>query len=190
MTERLHFHFSLSCIGEGNGNSLQCSCLENPRDNGAWWAAVCGAAQSQTRLKQLSSSSSMFIELRMPSNHLILSPTSPTLNLYQPGVCSTESALHIRWPKYWSFNFGLQLIWDNFLIRCAVRSMFIFLSLYIQWCFNLTCWNITLSPLNCLCKKICDNFCMGLFLDFLIFSIDLSVSLFSNSGPILITEDL
>ena len=57
-TERLHFHFSLSCIREGNGNPLQCSCLENPRDRGAWWAAVCGVAQSRTQLKQISSSSS------------------------------------------------------------------------------------------------------------------------------------
>ena len=57
-TERLHFHFSLSCIGEGNGNPLQCSCLENPRDGGAWWAAVSGVTQSRTRLKRLSSSSS------------------------------------------------------------------------------------------------------------------------------------
>ena len=50
-TERLPFHFSLSCLGEGNGNPLQCSCLENPRDGGAWWAAVYGVAQSRTRLK-------------------------------------------------------------------------------------------------------------------------------------------
>ena len=57
-TERLHFHFSLSHIGEGNGNPLQCSCLENPRDREAWWAAVSGVAQSRTRLKRLSSSSS------------------------------------------------------------------------------------------------------------------------------------
>ena len=56
-TEWLHFHFSLSCIGEENGNPLQCSCLENPRDGGAWWAAVYGLSQSQTQLKQLSSSS-------------------------------------------------------------------------------------------------------------------------------------
>ena len=55
-TERLYFHFSLSCIGEGNGNPLQCSCLENPRDRRAWWAAVSGATQSRTRLKRLSSS--------------------------------------------------------------------------------------------------------------------------------------
>ena len=47
-TEQLHFHFSLSCIGEGNGNPLQCSCLENPRDGGAWWAAIYGVTQSQT----------------------------------------------------------------------------------------------------------------------------------------------
>ena len=56
MTERLHFHFSLSCIGEENGNPLQCYCLENPRDGEAWWAAVYGITQSHTRLKQLSSS--------------------------------------------------------------------------------------------------------------------------------------
>ena len=54
MTERLHFDFSLSRIGEGNGNPLQYSCLENPRDGGDWWAAVYEVAQSQTRLKQLS----------------------------------------------------------------------------------------------------------------------------------------
>ena len=51
MTEQLHFHFSLSCIGERNGNPLQCPCLENPRDGGTWWAAGYGVAQSQTRLK-------------------------------------------------------------------------------------------------------------------------------------------
>ena len=57
-TERLHFHFSLSCTGEGNGNPLQCSCLENPRDGGAWWAAVYGVEQSRTQLKRLRNSSS------------------------------------------------------------------------------------------------------------------------------------
>ena len=55
-TEHLHFHFSLSCLGEGNGNPLQCSCLENPRNGGACWAAIYGVAQSRTRLKRLSSS--------------------------------------------------------------------------------------------------------------------------------------
>ena len=62
-TERLPFHFSLSCIGEGNGNPLQCSCLENPRDGGAWWAAVSEVAQSQTRLKRLSSSSDVLVSV-------------------------------------------------------------------------------------------------------------------------------
>ena len=57
ITEQLPFHFLLSCIGEGNGNPLQCSCLENPRDGRAWWAAVYGVTQSRTRLKRLSSSS-------------------------------------------------------------------------------------------------------------------------------------
>ena len=55
----IHFHFSLLHIGEGNGNSLQCSCLENPRDGGAWWAAVYGVAQSRTRLKWLSRADSL-----------------------------------------------------------------------------------------------------------------------------------
>ena len=65
-TERLHFHFLLSCTGEGNGNPLQCSCLENPRDTGAWCAAVYGVAQSRIWLKQLSSSSSsLFASLEM-----------------------------------------------------------------------------------------------------------------------------
>ena len=62
-TEQLHFDFSLSCIGEGNGTPLQYSCLENPRDGGAWWAAIYGVTQSQTPLKQLSSSNA-FLPLR------------------------------------------------------------------------------------------------------------------------------
>ena len=65
MTERLHFHFSLSCIEEGHGNPLQCSCLENPRDRGTWWAAVYGITQRRTRLKQLSSSSSSMESRKM-----------------------------------------------------------------------------------------------------------------------------
>ena len=66
MTEQLHFHFPLSCIGERNGNPLQCSCLENPRDGGAWWAVVYGVAQSRTWLKRLSSSSSTVLSLGNP----------------------------------------------------------------------------------------------------------------------------
>ena len=66
MTERLLFHFSLSCTGEGNGNQLQRSCLENPRDGGAWWAAVYGIAQSRTQLKRLSSSTVQFLGWEAP----------------------------------------------------------------------------------------------------------------------------
>ena len=78
MTEQLHFHFSLSCLGEENGNPLQCSCLENLRDRGAWWAAVYGVAQSRKRLKWLSSSSR---------------PPCPSLS---PKVCSNLCPLS-RW---------------------------------------------------------------------------------------------
>ena len=70
MTEQLHLHFSLSCIGEGNGNPLQCSCLEYPRNGGAWWAAVYGVAQSWTRLKRLSSSSKHMEEFSFHQNIL------------------------------------------------------------------------------------------------------------------------
>ena len=78
VTQRLHFHFSLSCIGEGNGNPVQCCCLENPRDGGAWWAAIYGVAQSRTQLKQLSSSS----RSNIPSENLLTSFPSPTTILY------------------------------------------------------------------------------------------------------------
>ena len=73
-TERLHFHFSLSCIGGGNGNPFQYPCLENPRDRGAWWAAVYGVRQSQTRLKRLSSSSSS-CWISWASDHQIVTTT-------------------------------------------------------------------------------------------------------------------
>ena len=69
-TERLHFHFSFSRIGERNDNPLQCSCLQNPGDGGAWWAAISGVTQSQTRLKQLSSSSSRSSSSSSSSNSL------------------------------------------------------------------------------------------------------------------------
>ena len=85
------FHFSLSCIGEGNGNPLQCSCLENPRDRGAWWAAVCGVAQSRTRLKQLSSSSSSSIcmpilvsQFILPCPTIATHPFSTPVSLFLP----------------------------------------------------------------------------------------------------------
>ena len=88
-TEQLHFRFSLSRIGEGNGNPLQCSCLENPRDGGAWWAAVYGVAQSRTRLKRLSSSSSsrskLFLQMSL----------SVTCSLHVLPKCHP-----VLWPYY------------------------------------------------------------------------------------------
>ena len=81
-TERLHFYFSLSGIGEGNGNPLLCSCLENPRDGGAWWAALYGVAQSRTRLKRLSRSSNIHVSV-------LFSQIIPASLLPQsPKVCS------------------------------------------------------------------------------------------------------
>ena len=80
MTERPHFHFTLSCIGEGNGNPLQCSCLENPRDGGVWWAAVYGVAQGWTRLKRLSSSSSSRQHIKKQS--ITLSTNGPSSQGY------------------------------------------------------------------------------------------------------------
>ena len=82
-TEWLHFRFSLSCIGEGNGNPLQCSCLKNPRDGGAWWAAVYGVAQSRTRLKRLCSSS-------------IINSNMCKLHSLNTACCSSTTRAHLR----------------------------------------------------------------------------------------------
>ena len=90
-TERLRFHFSLWCIGEGNGNPLQCSCLENPRDSGAWWAAVYRVAQSQTRLKWLSSSN--------PLGQIILLPILQ-MKSWRLEVLSTCSKPHYLYELY------------------------------------------------------------------------------------------
>ena len=81
--KRFHFHFSLSCIGEGNGSPLQCSCLENPRDRGAWWAAIYGVAQSQTRLKRLSSSSSRCLGHTTENKTDIISPLTSKGGVWQ-----------------------------------------------------------------------------------------------------------
>ena len=82
-TERLHFHFSLLCTGEGNGNPLQCSCLENPRDRAAWWAAVYGVTQSRTRLKRLSSSSSSYLPLPRPHPTPPQAPLPPLISKWK-----------------------------------------------------------------------------------------------------------
>ena len=115
------FHFSLSCIGKGNGNPLQRSCLKNPRDRGAWWAAIYGVAQSRTRLKRLSSSSSGWFWVgsrRQTLTKLVI------------------THLKISW-KYWTFLTTLsqlmQKLWLGFLgllIRALVSYMVLLLSTY------------------------------------------------------------
>ena len=93
------FHFSLSCIGEGNGNPLQCSCLENPRDGGAWWAAVYGVAQSRTRLKRVSSSSSS-------SSKQVLwalgetATTGPQIGIFRSPFYDPNSCISLLLEKY------------------------------------------------------------------------------------------
>ena len=130
-TEQLHFHFSLSCIGEGNGNPLQCSCLENPRDGGAWWAAIYGVAQSHTRLKRLSSSSSNQVlsgkhpHLRQVLKSLPLEPTGD----HSPGPSQLQTApKEIRWGLYCHRVVVLPLLWTSpaaFPLLCLVlRSWF------------------------------------------------------------------
>ena len=92
MTERLHFHFLLSCIGEGNGNPLQCSCLENPRDGGAWWVAIYGVTQSRTLLKWLSSSSRLVITFFPRSKCLLISwLQSPSALILEPNKIKSDT---------------------------------------------------------------------------------------------------
>ena len=85
-TERLHFHLSFSCIGEGNGNPLQCSCLENSRDGGAWWAAISGVTQSRTRLKRLSSSSNVSFHITLSIDLTLTSPLPMSISLFSMSV--------------------------------------------------------------------------------------------------------
>ena len=97
-TERLHFHFSLSCIGEGNSNPLQCSCLENPGDGEAWLAAIYGVAQSWTRLKRLSSSSSSSSSSRQSAYNTVQEAVSKTIlkkNKCNKAKWLSEEALQI-----------------------------------------------------------------------------------------------
>ena len=115
-TERLHFHFSLSCIGEGNGNPLQCSCLENPRDGGAWWAAIYGVAQSWTRLKRLSSSSSMNSFLPVfHSLHL-----TPWANFSSLSSC--DSSPHLSIPLWSLLLTSLLLLFSSQHCILLLRS--------------------------------------------------------------------
>ena len=107
LTEWLHFHFSLSCIGEGNGNPLQCSGLENPRDGRAWWAAISGVAQSWTWLKRLSSSSSS---------------SSSVVQLSHPYVTTGRTIGFIIWTFVGKAMFLLFNMLSRFVIIYLPRS--------------------------------------------------------------------
>ena len=99
-TERLHFHFSLSCIGEGNGNPPQCSWLENPRDGVAWWAAVYGVAQGWTRLKWFSSSSSSRQHIKKQRHYFVnKGPSSQGYGFYSSHVWVWEFDYKEIWAK-------------------------------------------------------------------------------------------
>ena len=113
-TKRLHFEFSLSCNGEGNGNPLQCSCLENPRDKGACWAAVCGVAQSQIWLTRLSSSSSTCVMEKALAPHSstlawkipwMEEPGGPqslgSLRVWQDSATSLSLFTFLHWRRKW-----------------------------------------------------------------------------------------
>jgi len=106
MTDQLHFHFSLSCIGEGNDNPLQCSCLENPRDGGAWWAAIYGVAQSRTRLKRLSSSSSSGYEVVSHCFDLHFSIKHLFMWIFGTCLSSVEKCLFKFFAKFYIELFG------------------------------------------------------------------------------------
>ena len=111
MTERLQFHFSLSCIGEGNGNPFQCSCLENPRDGGAWWAAVYGVAQSRTRLKWLSSRQKLALGSGLAERMCAYSVTQPCPTLcypmdYKSPVSSVHGILQAKILEWVAISFS------------------------------------------------------------------------------------
>ena len=117
MTEQLHFHFSLSCVGEGNGNPLQRSCLENPRDGRAWWAAVYGVAQSRTWLKRLSSSSSKLLKIVQDTHHhdsfshIVLASFKHLLLLVLLALCYWKSK---KLNHSSSFSLKFVFAWDSF----------------------------------------------------------------------------
>ena len=111
-TERLHFHFWLSCIGEGNGNPVQCSCLENPRDGGAWWASVYGVTKSRTQLKRLS-----IVEMS----------------------CNTKEGHEIFLVKLVFGNFYVGLNWLSYILVAFGKVFYSNLRLFIskQWNFKI-----------------------------------------------------
>ena len=123
-TERLPFHFSLSRIGEGNGNPLQCSCLENSRDRGAWWAANYGVAQSRKLLKQLSSSSSSSTEVtnrgEKTTRRVWQFQWGRTWLMWLLILCFTLAGPwypDMNWKLFWMF------LWGHFWVRLTFKPV-------------------------------------------------------------------
>ena len=124
-TERFHFHFSLSCIGEGNGNPFQCYCLENPRDGGAWWVAIYGVPQSRTRLKWLSSSSIVWLVVSWEGIHKILT----VVNCGELGYFSFQSLCNMR---VFLFTMGLfNIFWYIGTLLAGLTKLY--MQLYATW---------------------------------------------------------
>ena len=160
-TERLHFHFSLSLNGEGNGNPLQCSCLENPRDGGAWWAAVYGIAQSRTRLKRLSSSSSKHLFVCLLANlYVFFGEIScmSCLYIFESSPLSVATFANI-FSQFKGFLFNLFIV--SFAVQnliSLIRSHCLLLLLFLlPWETNLRthCYNLC-QRMFCLCSFLRD----------------------------------
>ena len=138
-TERLHFHFSLPCIGEGNGNPLQGSCLENPRDRGAWWAAVYGVAQSLTRLKRLSSCTAWYVGFQFPdqgSNPGPLHRKHAVLTIVSPG--KLQGGILSKPKEQFVHHFGVGAAQKEHLLK---NSCFTAVTLLAQghWPYSAAC---------------------------------------------------
>ena len=157
MTEQLHFHLSLSCIGEGNGNPLQCSCLENPRDGGAWWATVYGVTQSRTRLKWLSSSSSRLVIVFLPRSKCLLISwlQSPSAVILEPqkikSLTVSPSICHeVMGPDAMIFNFWMLGFKPTFSLSSFtfIRRLFDFChDFWGYWYFSQHSWfQLVLHP--------------------------------------------
>ena len=166
-TEWLHFHFSLSCIGKGNGNPLQCSCLENPRDGGAWLAAVYGVAQSRTRLKWLSSSSSIASLVAQMVKNLPAMQETRVQFLGQEDPLEKGMATHssiLAWTIPWTKDpgrlqsIGPQRAGHNWATNIAIENAFNLLrepriKRSECWIYLGNMWrNQVLSEVLCLCE--------------------------------------
>ena len=132
MTQWLYFHFSLSCIGEGNGNPLQCSCLENPRDGGAWWAAVYGVAQSRTWLKRLSGSSSSRLRLAFFQQSAAVSFPVPHLQ----GDMLLVMLTSVTWLRSEPYKFKwANFFWNPIVLFVIYRQQTLSSVSLTSWCW-------------------------------------------------------